>query len=61
MPNCHQINKLNSKLKELELEKKDDKDFKEFEENLKNKSLITNIKFFEVSSINEIFDIIFVD
>ena len=41
--------------------KENSKDFKEFEENLKNKSLLNNVKFFEVSSISEIFDIIFVD
>lgn len=41
--------------------KENEKDFKEFEENLKNKSILTNINFFTVSSINEIFDIIFVD
>ena len=40
--------------------KDNNKDFKEFEENLKNKSILNNIKFFEVSTINEIFDIIFV-
>lgn len=41
--------------------KENDKDFKEFEENLKNKSLLNNIKFTMVSSISEVFDIIFVD
>ena len=41
--------------------KENDKDFKEFETNLKNKSILTNINFFTVSSIKEIFDIIFVD
>ena len=41
--------------------KENDKDFKEFEDNLKNKSILTNINFFTVSSIKEIFDIIFVD
>ena len=41
--------------------KENDKDFKEFEENLKNKALLTNIKFTMVNTINEVFDIIFVD
>ena len=41
--------------------KENDKDFKEFEENLKNKSILNNIKFTMVSSISEVFDIIFVD
>ena len=41
--------------------KENDKDFKEFEENLQNKSILTNIKFFTVNNIHEIFDIIFVD
>jgi len=41
--------------------KENDKDFKEFEENLKNKALLNNIKFTMVNSINEVFDIIFVD
>jgi endopeptidase La len=41
--------------------KENDKDFKEFEENLKNKAILNNIKFTMVSSISEVFDIIFVD
>ncbi len=41
--------------------KDNDKDFKEFEENLKNKAILNNIKFTMVSSISEVFDIIFVD
>jgi len=41
--------------------KENEKDFKDFEENLKNKSILTNVNFFTVTSINEIFDIIFVD
>lgn len=41
--------------------KENDKDFNGFKENLKNKSILTNINFFSVNSINEIFDIIFVD
>ena len=41
--------------------KENDKYFKEFEENLKNKSILNNIKFTMVSSISEVFDIIFVD
>ena len=41
--------------------KDNDKDFKEFEENLKNKSLLNNIKFTMVSTISEVFEIIFVD
>tara|TARA_Y100000389_G_scaffold7105_2_gene6893 strand:+ start:5865 stop:9110 length:3246 start_codon:yes stop_codon:yes gene_type:complete len=41
--------------------KENDKDFREFEENLQNKSILTNINFYTVNTINEIFDIIFVD
>ena len=41
--------------------KENEKDFKEFEDNLKNKAILNNIKFTMVSSISEIFDIIFVD
>ena len=41
--------------------KENDKDFKEFEENLKNKSIITNINFYSVSTIKEVFDLIFID
>ena len=41
--------------------KENDKDFKEFEENLKNKSIITNINFYSVNTIKEVFDLIFID
>lgn len=41
--------------------KDNDKDFKDFEENLKDKSILMNIKFHQVGTIAEVFDLIFVD
>ena len=41
--------------------KDNDKDFKDFEENLKDKSILMGIKFHQVGSIAEVFDLIFID
>ena len=41
--------------------KDNDKDFKEFLENLKDKTILNNIKFYQVSRISEIFTLIFSD
>jgi ATP-dependent Lon protease len=41
--------------------KDNEKDFKDFENNLKDKSLLMNIKFHQVGTIAEVFDLIFID
>ena len=41
--------------------KDNEKDFKDFEDNLKDKSLLMNIKFHQVGTIAEVFELIFVD
>jgi len=41
--------------------KNNEKDFKDFEDNLKDKSLLMNIKFHQVGTIAEVFELIFID
>ena len=41
--------------------KDNDKDYKEFLENLKDKSILDNISFYQVENISQVFELIFSD